>query len=175
MTIPIQPTLRTPRLLLRKFKLEDASDVQQLAGDWDVAKTTLNIPHPYSLSQAEEWIESHASTWRDREGIVFAITSIEQEHLVGAISFRLYNKVATLGYWIGKPYWGQGYCTEATKALVGFGFDALGLTKVVAEHLASNPASGRVMQKSGMSYVKEVQKPDRTGETTRLEVYEITP
>ena len=58
---------------------------------------------------------------------------------------------AELGYWIGKPYWGQGYCTEAARATLDFGFEQLGLNRIFAHHFARNPASGRVMQKIGMT------------------------
>ena len=62
------------------------------------------------------------------------------------------NHWAELGYWIGKPYWSKGYCTEAAGALLDYGFKVLELNRIQARHLVSNPASGRVMQKLGMSY-----------------------
>lgn len=61
------------------------------------------------------------------------------------------NNCAELGYWIGKPYWGRGYCTEAARAIVRYGFDDLHLHRIHSSHFASNPASGRVMQKIGMT------------------------
>jgi len=57
-----------------------------------------------------------------------------------------------LGFWIGKPYWNQGYCTEAARAVVKYGFEVLGLNRIFSRHFASNPASGRVLQKIGMRY-----------------------
>ncbi|HEY0008726.1 MAG TPA: GNAT family protein [Tepidisphaeraceae bacterium] len=60
------------------------------------------------------------------------------------------HRRAELGYWIGVPHWGRGYCTEAAVAVVEFGFNQLGLRKVTCRHLACNPASGRVMAKAGM-------------------------
>ena len=57
-----------------------------------------------------------------------------------------------MGYWIGKPFWGNGYCTEAAKEVVKYGFTALGVTRIQATHFAQNPASGRVMEKIGMTY-----------------------
>ena len=55
-----------------------------------------------------------------------------------------------LGYWIGKPYWGRGYCTEAAREMVRYGFEILGLHRIHSNHFGSSPASGRVMQKIGM-------------------------
>ncbi|NEP60397.1 MAG: GNAT family N-acetyltransferase, partial [Symploca sp. SIO2G7] len=62
------------------------------------------------------------------------------------------NANAELGYWIGVLYWSKGYCTEAAKAVVQYGFEVIGLHRIQAAHFPHNPASGRVMQKIGMSY-----------------------
>jgi RimJ/RimL family protein N-acetyltransferase len=59
---------------------------------------------------------------------------------------------AELGYWIGRPYWGNGYCTEAGQAILEYGFQALNLNRIHAYHFKRNPASGRVMQKFGMKH-----------------------
>lgn len=57
---------------------------------------------------------------------------------------------AEMGYWIGKPCWNRGYCSEAAEALLKYGFETLGLNRIFAHHMSSNPASGKVMQKIGM-------------------------
>ncbi|MEM7281095.1 MAG: GNAT family N-acetyltransferase [Pseudomonadota bacterium] len=165
--------LKTSRLLLRGFQLADADEVQRLAGEWDVAKTTLNIPHPYTLEDAEVWINSHETAWNNREGAIFAIESLDFGNLLGAVGLTLHNTEGVLGYWIGKPYWGRGYCTEAAKAVISFGFECLALDRIGSEHLQSNVASGRVMVKAGMRYLNPVWKPDRHGKTVQIETYEI--
>jgi ribosomal-protein-alanine N-acetyltransferase len=146
------PTLRTKRLFLRPFTLLDAKRVQELAGDEAIASTTLNIPHPYEDGMAERWIDTHQVSFENDEMIHFAIELESTGMLIGAIGLVLDLKHARaeLGYWIGKPYWGQGYCTEAAEAIVQFGFATLGLNRIHASHLSRNPASGRVMQKIGM-------------------------
>ncbi|MGB5525702.1 MAG: GNAT family N-acetyltransferase [Gemmatimonadota bacterium] len=145
-----QPTLATERLLLQPFTLADAEALQRLAGAEEIADTTLNIPHPYADGLAEAWIESHADAFRDRERVVLAITD-SNAVLVGAISLRLDlgHRRAELGYWIGLPFWGRGYATEAVVAMVEYGFKELGLNRIFAHHLARNPASGRVLEKAG--------------------------
>jgi RimJ/RimL family protein N-acetyltransferase len=72
--------------------------------------------------------------------------------VLGAINLRLElpHQRGELGYWIGEPYWGRGYATEAVSALIRYGFDTVGLNRIYARHLARNPASGRVMAKAGM-------------------------
>ncbi len=133
---------------------KDAPDVQRLAGDLAVADTTLNIPHPYEDGMAEEWISTHQAVFDEGDGVTFAITLRETGELIGAISLRTANRFnrAEMGYWIGKPYWAKGYCTEAAKAVIAYGFDELNLNRVLAYHLTRNPASGRVMEKAGMRY-----------------------
>ena len=148
-----QPELTTERLLLRPFALADAPIVQQLAGDEAIASTTGTIPHPYEDGMAEEWIGTHPKAFEEGEGVVFAITLCEDKTLIGAIGLTIErdHERAELGYWIGKPYWGNGYCTEAARAVVQFGFEDLELNRIYATHFARNPASGRVMAKTGMT------------------------
>jgi len=148
------PTLETKRLLLRPFTLADAKEVQRLAGDRAIADTTLNIPHPYGDGMAEEWISKHQETFDQGKGVTFAITRKPDGALLGAISLSDISKghQAELGYWVGKPSWGQGYCTEAANAVFRYGFSELGLIRIYAIRFARNLASGRVLQKLGMRH-----------------------
>lgn len=148
------PTLVTDRLILRPFRLEDAPIVRELAGEWEIAATTINIPHPYEEGMAEEWIARHQEEFDKGEGVTFAITLKPDGRLIGAIGLHI-NQThhwAEMGYWIGKPYWNRGYCTEAAREVVRYAFEVLGLNRVQARHMRKNPASGRVMQKVGMKY-----------------------
>ncbi len=150
----IQPTLQTPRLTLRPFQASDAPEVQQQAGAWEIADTTLLIPHPYPLHMAEKWIASRAPEWETRQSACFAIVLRETKELCGAIgmSFMLEYARAEIGYWISVPHWGKGYGTEATREAVRFGFEQMRLNKICAHHFARNPASGRILRKIGMSH-----------------------
>ena len=149
-----QPTIETARLILRPFRARDAADVQSLAGEREIADTTLNIPHPYEDGLAEEWIAGRGSAYEDGDAITFAIVLRGDSQLIGAMGLRIdraFDK-AELGYWVGKPFWNHGYATEAARALLAFGFDELHLNRIHAAHLARNPASGRVLQKVGMVF-----------------------
>lgn len=169
-----QPELITDRLLLRSFKNEDAKLVQELAGNYNVSKTTLNIPHPYENGMAENWIKTHFKNWKQMSRITYAITNNKTNQLIGAVSLvEIKGTQAKLGYWIGEPYWGKGYCTEATKALIQFSFTKLGIKNIIAEHLSSNIASGKVMKKSGMVHITIKKEKDREGNIVNMEVYEI--
>jgi ribosomal-protein-alanine N-acetyltransferase len=145
------PTLQTPRLVLRPFELADAPVVQRLAGVPEVALTTQNIPHPYEDGMAESWIGTLAPEWEAGRFLTLAVTTAEHG-LVGAVGLHLNaaHRRGELGYWIGLPYWGKGYATEASRALLDHGFGPLVLNRIQARHMTRNPASGRVMRKLGM-------------------------
>ncbi len=153
MTSQEQPVLQTRRLILRPFSLDDAPEVQRLAGAPEVADTTLNVPHPYAENLAEAWITGHVARFAAGEGVNYAITLRDTGTLIGSISLIVTrrHRRAELGYWLGVPYWSQGYTTEAAGTLVDYGFHTRGLNKITASHFTRNPASGRVMEKLGMT------------------------
>ncbi len=170
------PELQTERLILRPFTPTDAADVQRLAGDRDIASTTLNLPHPYENGVAETWISGHREKFEQGTCVALAVTLRDDGALVGAISLTV-NKAherAELGYWVGKPYWNRGYCTEAARAFLRYGFEQLHLNRIDAHHLRRNPSSGRVMQKLGMKYEGCLRHHvKRWGEFEDLECYGI--
>jgi [ribosomal protein S5]-alanine N-acetyltransferase len=159
-----QPNLETDRLVLRPFRVEDASEVQRLAGDREIAATTLRIPHPYPEGAAEEWIASLAASFASGDSVAFAVTRRSDGALLGAIGLDItrQHERAELGYWIGKPFWGNGYCTEAARAVVNYAFEDVGLNRITAGHFAHNIASGQVMQHIGMTCegkrIQEIKK-----------------
>lgn len=149
-----QPTLETTRLTLRPFNPADAPLVQTYASAREIADTTLSIPHPYPDDAAAAWIGTHRPAWEAGTSVTFAIALRDTGLVVGAIGLTISSAhaLAELGYWMAVPYWNHGYCTEAARALVAFGFDVLGLHRIEARHLTRNRQSGRVMQKIGMRY-----------------------
>ncbi|MFC1954613.1 GNAT family N-acetyltransferase [Chloroflexota bacterium] len=150
-----RPSIKTERLRLQPYTLEDAPDLQRLIGERDVAATLLNVPYPYEDGMAEEWISKHQKRFDKEEAVEFAIVDGKEGFLMGTIGIERINKEyenAEIGYWIALPYWGNGYCTEAAQAVIKYGFEVLGLHRIYAQHFTSNPASGRIMQKIGMKY-----------------------
>jgi ribosomal-protein-alanine N-acetyltransferase len=168
----IQPILTTARLTLRPFSLADAARVQELAGDPRVSEMTINIPHPYEDGMAEDWISSHATAFASGERVVYAVTITDTAELIGTVSLTQITETdGNLGYWIGVPFWGYGYCTEAAGVLVRFGLTEYGLAMIYARHLTENQASGRVILKNGFKPVRKVTM-DIQGRTRILEHYE---
>ena len=115
-----------------------------------MAETTLRIPHPYEERHAREFLASPAKENELR--LVIRIQSDGQ--LCGGIGLHPDNEHnrAELGYWIGVPFWGNGYATEAAQAVVRYGFESLHFNRIFAAHLAGNDASGNVLRKVGMRY-----------------------
>jgi RimJ/RimL family protein N-acetyltransferase len=148
------PSLKTARLLLRPFAFTDAADVQRLAGEFSIADTTLAIPHPYEDGMAEQWIAGHDGDFKAGKRVAFAITNCSDGLLLGAISLMNIQSghQAELGYWIGKPFWNKGFCTEAGKEVLKYAFLDLALIRVYANHFSRNPASGKVIRKLGFTH-----------------------
>ncbi|MFC2038342.1 GNAT family N-acetyltransferase [Chloroflexota bacterium] len=146
------PIIETDRLILRPFELDDAPVIRRFIGDWDVSNTLQNVPYPYEDGMAETWIKTSDERFKRGESLNFAITHQGHGKLIGSIGISIdgKNERGELGYWIGKPYWGNGYCSEAALEVVKYGFQGLELNRIYAMHMTRNPASGRVMQKIGM-------------------------
>lgn len=150
----LQPTLNTERLILRPFSQDDAPAVFELVRAREIADTTLAIPHPYETGMAENWIGTHQEGFDKGEAVHFAIILRHSGELVGAVGMLIEPKHshAEIGYWVGVPYWGRGFCTEAVSSVLKYGFEERDLNRIYATHFMRNPASGRVMQKNGMVY-----------------------
>lgn len=152
-----RPVLYTDRLTLRPFTQDDAPAVQILVSAYEVALNTLSIPHPYPDGGAAEWIARHDEDYEQERIVHFAIEA--EKNVVGAIGLILKGDgVAELGYWIGVPYWGHGYVTEAARAVLQYGFEERKLRRIFACYMTRNPASGRVMEKLGMTYEGTMRK-----------------
>ena len=147
-----QPTLETERLILRPFVDSDAPRIAELAGEAEIADTTLRIPHPYTARMASQWIGTHEAIRDKGLALFYAIDHKERGELVGStgIDIDLLQSRADIGYWIGREFWNRGYATEAAEKLLGYAFTVLRLHKVVSHHFARNQASGRVLEKLGM-------------------------
>jgi RimJ/RimL family protein N-acetyltransferase len=151
-------------LVLRAFTPGDAARVVELCGDPAVALTTAAVPHPYPIEAATAWIASHRDACEAGIAWTYAITRAEDDALVGAIEARTSTEPElALGYWIGRAYWGRGYATTAVRAVIAMSFLGLETDALGARHLARNPASGRVLEKCGMTLSHREQQSHRGG------------
>lgn len=139
------PVLKTVRLVLRAPRFDDARQVAALASDHRIAENTANIPSPYGIVDARQWIADAMF-----QSSVWAITVGGK--VIGACSLDGRDGIPELGYWIGAPFWGRGYATEAARGLIGRAFNDLGHKALTACARVSNPASRRVLEKCGFQW-----------------------
>jgi RimJ/RimL family protein N-acetyltransferase len=148
-------SLKTERLLLRPLTLEDAARASTLSCDWEVARMTVSMPFPQPAINVEgQFLIEQARRPLARDHL-FAV-ELPGEGLIGVSGAHVrggdpIGQKVEIGYWLGRPYWGRGYATEAAAALADFAGD-LGHGPVTANHFVDNPASGRVLQKAGFAY-----------------------
>ena len=151
-----EAVIETPRLVLRPPEMSDAQRITDLAGDYDVARMTTRMPHPYQLSDAEGFLARCAFNDPDKEH-VFAIAT-EEDGLVGMIGLHTQGGLGPeIGYWLGKPWWGRGYATEAAQAALNFARNDWRRKLLVSGHFADNPASGGVLTKAGFLYTGVIE------------------
>jgi RimJ/RimL family protein N-acetyltransferase len=140
--------LKTARLALRAPRPEDAKAIKSLINDRRIAENTARIPHPYTLEDARTFIEAVANGGEP----AFLITLPDGRIVGGCGIGTLRDDGPEIGYWIGVPYWGNGYATEAARALLDHAFGELGYDELRAGARVSNPASRRVLEKCGFQW-----------------------
>lgn len=119
----------------------------------DIYRTTLNIPYPYSEADADSWIQKRLDHMAKVGKQVSFVIRDSQDKLIGAVGADNLEPSKThraeIGYWLARPYWGQGLMTDSVGAYVRYAFAELGLLRLVAHVLAHNIASARVLEKNG--------------------------
>jgi RimJ/RimL family protein N-acetyltransferase len=143
------PVLETERLVLRAPRLGDAKAIAALANDRRIAENTARIPHPYRLADVEEFI---AGVNIPGGETVFLITDADDMVLGGCGVGMGDGQGPELGYWLGVPFWGQGYATEAVRAVIDYAFTELDLASLNAGARVTNPPSRRVLEKCGFQW-----------------------
>lgn len=152
------PTLETDRLLLRPFTYEDAEDVFTCwESDPDVAKYMFWTSHN-DIEKTKEWLKFEIGQIEKDDWYRFALVLKETNELIGTglIYFEEEVDAWEIGYNLGKKYWGKGYTTEAMKQIISFAQEELGITEMVGRYAKENPSSGKVMEKLGFLFEKEI-------------------
>ena len=149
----MRETIKTERLLLRPISFDDAPAFGRLANDYDIAKMTGSIPHPFPLLSAEFKVMNLIGQYRRGWAYPYAVT-LETE-FIGIIDLFLRDAASPfeIGYWIGRPFWGQGYLTEAATAFINEAQRTLGVTTLLAGVFTDNPASIKVLEKLGFEHM----------------------
>jgi RimJ/RimL family protein N-acetyltransferase len=147
--------LRTKRLKLRAVCADDIPSFVPLLNDFDVVKNLSPVPYPYTEADGRAFVThteqrraaglvtNYAVLLADNTFVGFCTANIEDEES------KVGDGTRELGYWYGKPYWGQGYATEAAEAVVAHAFKDMGTKALISGFFVDNPRSGRVLAKLG--------------------------
>ena len=142
------PVLVTERLVLRPPHEDDVPDLARLANNRRIAEMLARMPHPYGVREGRAFVGM--ASVRQGAGCVYAVTIAESGAFVGCAGLNGTERGLELGYWIGEPWWGHGYATEAAQALLDVAFGAMGLHRVRAELDPRNTASVALCRRLGM-------------------------
>ena len=153
--------IRSNRLNLRLPSLDDAERITELLKDWEMVRMLGRVPWPYTLSDAQSWINNAREL--ANAGSEYPMVIIHHEHgLVGSCGLQNVEaptplSLWELGYWIGKPYWGNGYVTEAARTLLDWGENTLNATGYMSGHIEDNHVSGHVLRKLNFEEVGTIE------------------
>jgi RimJ/RimL family protein N-acetyltransferase len=148
--------ISTARLTLRPWARQDLNRLVKLGNNYAVAKNLSTFPHPYSMRDAEEWFAMQGAQFLYPDNIGGTLCIALEGEAIGGIGIHPERmEHPELGYWLGEPYWGKGYATEAAAALIAYAFTEGGLNAICAGHYWDNHASGRVLTKLGFRYTVE--------------------
>lgn len=137
---------RTERLLLRPIWPEDAPALYDAIADEGIVRNLARAPWPYTIDDAA-WFARQEHSWL-YPNFMLMLRTDGAPRLIGSCGIAERDGDTELGYWIARPYWGQGFASEAARAVVHIA-KALGHAKLVSGHFIDNPASGRVLRKVG--------------------------
>lgn len=169
--------LRTARLALRPWAAGDEGALARHADNWNVARHLRDrFPHPYSYEEAVRWVELNERA----EGPTLEFAVVHDDEPIGGVGLIEHGDIwrcgIEVGYWIGEPFWGRGFGTEAVAAVVDYAFATFpGIAVVQARHVDSNLASGRLLEKCGFRLEGRLRRAAiKRGVLSDVLVYSIT-
>lgn len=176
---PTTPTLReaspcvleTERLLLRRPTLADVKAIARLADDRRIAENTRRLPHPYSQDHAIEFVRGTADEYR---GTVFLIENNHTPMGMVGVDWRE-PEAPELGYWLGVEHWGQGFGTEAARAVIDFTFEEFDAEQLMAGARVTNPSSRNILEKCGFQWSGvELHRFEALGSSTPVDCFRLS-
>jgi RimJ/RimL family protein N-acetyltransferase len=147
--------IETHRLVLRAPRWADIGRIAELGNDAGVATMTGRMPYPYRIEDAEAFVRAQGDNRRNGTELALVIEDKASAAAIGCVglAFGLREPTADLGYWLGRPFWGLGFATEAARAMIDYGFETRRIEAVTADCRVINEPSRRVLEKSGLRYV----------------------
>ncbi|MCP9630249.1 GNAT family N-acetyltransferase [Rhodopseudomonas palustris] len=162
--------LETERLTLRKPALADVKAIARLANDRRVAEMTRRLPHPYTRDDAARFV---TSLGQDHETVFLIEADFEPVGMVG-VDWRD-RDAPELGYWLGTEHWGNGYATEAARAVIDLTFEEYPVKQMISAARVINPASRNVLEKCGFQWTGvELHRMEAIGSSTPVDCFRLT-
>ena len=178
MRFPPIPTLETPRLKLRKLTADDTEAYYRHLGSSEaVTRYMLWNPHK-DISESAASIRKSLRRYEEGRCYRWGVALQATDSLIGVVELLRFDEETggcSFAYMLGESFWGQGYGTEALTAAFDFAFSRMDVRFIAADHMAENPASGRVMEKAGMTRTRFLpEKYQKNGKTYDAIEYTIT-
>ena len=159
LSLMCEKVIKTERLKLKSPQMDDGVGLTELINDKSVVKWLSDIPFPYTVRHAEEFIERAQEKALKNESYNFMI--FQNNKMIGGIGLTEFRKRSCeLGYWLGKKYWGNGFATEAVNGILDFGFNNLKRKEIYAAYKLGNEGSKRVLKKCGFHFFREKEEFD---------------
>jgi RimJ/RimL family protein N-acetyltransferase len=168
---PSRCVLETERLTLRRPTLADVKAIAHLANDRRIAENTRRLPHPYLRDHAVEFVRALASDGHDT---VFLIESNHSPLGMVGIDWREAD-APELGYWLGVEHWGQGFGTEAARAMIDFFFEEFDAEHLMSGARVANPSSRNILEKCGFQWSGvELHRFEALGSSTPVDRFRLS-
>lgn len=151
------PRVETERLVLRPPRLQDLPACAELLGDYAVAGMLSQVPHPYDLEAGRQRLARSVARWDDWKAADDLAFHVDHDgRLIGGLGFKKLQATPEIGYWLGRPFWGKGFMSEAVHAALGWLFAEFDPAVVACEAMRENEASLHVARKAGFRQVGTV-------------------
>ncbi|WEK47540.1 MAG: GNAT family N-acetyltransferase [Candidatus Andeanibacterium colombiense] len=161
---------RSERLLLRPGWQEDAAELTARIADEAIVRNLSRVPWPYQEQHAAEWLAiPKQAKWPT---LLITLPSAYGTPIIGACGLHEQGGQPEIGYWIARDHWGQGYATEAARAVLSIA-RALGHRRVYSCHAVDNPASGKVLRKAGFKPTGQLRTIHSLGRGTDISAHEF--
>jgi RimJ/RimL family protein N-acetyltransferase len=163
--------LETERLMLRRPTLADVKAIAHLANDRRIAENTRRLPHPYSQDHAIAFVRGIAG------GSRATVFLIENNHTpIGVVGIDWQEPEAPeLGYWLGVEHWGQGFATEAARAVIDFTFEEFDAEHLISGARVTNPSSRNILEKCGFQWSGvELHRFKALGSSTPVDCFRLS-
>lgn len=142
--------IKIKKFVLRPFKKKDEASLAKNINNKKIYRNTLEIPYPYTLKDAKEWIKKNLKENRKKKPKEISFAIDINSDIIGGIGLdKIEDHQAEIGYWLTPKYWNKGIMTLAIRKVTKYGFDKLKLKRIYARVFPFNKASMKVLNKNG--------------------------